>query len=528
MSLISNSSACAAGAFPALTPVYGTEILAVHASVVSNFTMEADSSLRYTSPSVVAQGLSFCNVTVVYTHSDTDDEVYVEAWLPPSESWNERLFTAGGSGFGAGRFLVPYTGMAGALTEGFATVTSDAGLGSTLDDVTGAPWILKSPGNVNLQLVQNFGSTSLKEEAVLAKQLIEAFYGKKPEYSYFNGCSQGGRQGMALAQHYPEEYDGILVGAPGINLPKVVGSIFWPQQVMNEIGEHPHDCEIDAIVHASISVCDKLDGVEDGVIAEYKKCLDTFDPFGEVGRNFTCWPPGEARLISASAAAVVNATWRGMPLSGRQSWPGLNPGTNLTGTTGFQNGICRTNCTGDGACSGLYNALGNNWMKYFGAKNPDYSIDNLTRAEFQGFVRLTAQELASYFQTDDADLSPLQQAGGKLISWHGTADDGVPPEGTAEYFRRVKDLIPEVGDFYQHYEIAGLAHCAGGSGGQPVEMFQQLRAWVENGTVPENSPVTYTGPDSSVWKRIICPYPQKATVKAGCEDLKSASCWQCA
>jgi hypothetical protein len=164
MSLISNSSACAAGAFSALTPVYGTEILAVHASVVSNFTMEADSSLRYTSPSVVAQGLSFCNVTVVYTHSGTDDEVYVEAWLPPSESWNERLFTAGGSGFGAGRFLVPYTGMAGALTEGFATVTSDAGLGSTLDDVTGAPWILKSPGNVNLQLVQNFGSTSLKEE----------------------------------------------------------------------------------------------------------------------------------------------------------------------------------------------------------------------------------------------------------------------------------------------------------------------------------------------------------------------------
>lgn len=160
------ASACAPSTF-SLPQVPGIEILSVAAAIVENFTMEANEFFRYTHPSITAENITFCNTTVTYTHSKTDDQVNVEVWLPATD-WNERLYAAGGSGLGAGRFLVPYTTMAGALAEGYATVSSDAGLGYA-EEVLNATWVLKSPGNLNLQLLQNFGATSMNEAVRLQR-----------------------------------------------------------------------------------------------------------------------------------------------------------------------------------------------------------------------------------------------------------------------------------------------------------------------------------------------------------------------
>ncbi|CAI6070136.1 unnamed protein product [Clonostachys chloroleuca] len=523
-----NATNCASSTFASFADIFGIEILSLSASVVSNFTAQSDASLRYTSPSVTADGLTFCNVTVTYTHPEAHDQVIVESWLPTSGSWNERLYAAGGGGYGAGRFFIPYTIMTGAIAEGYATVTTDAGLGSDPSILDGSSWALLSPGNVNLQLARNFGATSLNEEAIIAKEIVRQYYGKLPQYSYFNGCSQGGRQGLALAQRYPTQYDGIVAGAPAINMPQVVSSIFWPQQFMNELKDHPYDCEVDAVVHAAIAACDSLDGLVDGIIAEPSICLKNFDPFSAVNTTIYCPQISGQRQISKAAAAVVNATWTGMATSyGRILWPGYTPGTNLTGTTDFQGGIAGTNCKVNGKCEGRYNPLGSGWMKYFAAKDAKLDVGNLTRERFQELVLQSVQEMSSFFGTDDPDLEGLKQSGGKLLTWHGLADDVIPPQGTENYYLKVSNLIPEVHSFFKHYEIPGLAHCSGGSGGQPTAMFEQLRAWVENGTEPVSSPVRFDGINGTVWDRIVCPHPSKAQLESGCNDPKCAACWHC-
>jgi hypothetical protein len=163
------AESCSPTAFASLSPIFGTKISSIQADLVTNFT---DHSLyRLTHPPILAQDLSFCNVTITYAHPGTGDAINVETWLPLSD-WNERLYAAGGGGYGAGRWFLAYNSMSGALAEGYATVTSDAGLGYAADPVDPSSWALKSPGNVDLQTLLNFGSSSWGEEV---RRLLREF-----------------------------------------------------------------------------------------------------------------------------------------------------------------------------------------------------------------------------------------------------------------------------------------------------------------------------------------------------------------
>jgi hypothetical protein len=163
MAFHTSNNSCSPSTFSSFPPVFGIEPISIVASLIKNFTAESDASLRYTHPSITADNLTFCNVTVTYTHPETNDEVNIESWLPVSGEWNERLYAAGGGAYGAGRFLVPYATMTGALAEGYATGTTDAGQGWNTSFMDGSSYALSSPGNVNLQLAQNFAATSLNE-----------------------------------------------------------------------------------------------------------------------------------------------------------------------------------------------------------------------------------------------------------------------------------------------------------------------------------------------------------------------------
>lgn len=157
MSLFWHAQACAPPTFspPAL---FGAEILSVAASLVTNFTFPIPDGWRYSQPSVLVQNATFCNVTVTYTHPGQNDTINAEVWLPP-DNWNGRLQSIGGGGWAAGRFVLSYAGMAGAIYDGYATATTDAGLGSALLPT----WLLTSPGNVDFVLLDNFGQTSLND-----------------------------------------------------------------------------------------------------------------------------------------------------------------------------------------------------------------------------------------------------------------------------------------------------------------------------------------------------------------------------
>ena len=146
--------------------LFGGEVLSVGATLVTNYNASVPSSRRFTQPSVEVQNATFCNITVTYTHPGQGDTIIVEAWLPPAEEWNGRLQAVGGGGFVAGRYDDSYTAMSGAVGDGYATITTDSGLGSAPDP---SSWGLLSPGNVNLYYLQNFASVTLEDEVSAAK-----------------------------------------------------------------------------------------------------------------------------------------------------------------------------------------------------------------------------------------------------------------------------------------------------------------------------------------------------------------------
>lgn len=156
--------------------------------------------------------------------------------------------------------------LAPAIARGYAAANTDAGrtfFGNPMQMVASAEnWALKSPGNVDWQLLNNFGSISLDDMTHIGKQVVASFYGNEPKYSYWHGCSTGGRQGLMQAQRYPTNYDGILAAAPAINWQTFVPAEIWGQVLMKRENSFPPACEFQAITKAAIEACDDLDGVK--------------------------------------------------------------------------------------------------------------------------------------------------------------------------------------------------------------------------------------------------------------------------
>jgi feruloyl esterase len=277
-------SVCSAATFP-YPIIPGIKFLSVEANLVNNYSQNVPVGGYPNHGAVNITGAAFCNVSTIYTHPGGNDAVNVQVWLP-TNTWNGRLQGIGGSGWTGGLPGPALPGMAGAVNEGYATYATDAGLGLSANSITPVSWALPEEGKPNRRLLQNLASDSLYEGALIAKNFTAAFYAKPPAYSYFSGCSQGGRQGLMLAQRYPDLFDGIAAAAPGINWnPFVVGAI-WPNFLMSLYGVAPPSCEVAALTAAAIKACDGLDGVVDGIISDPEACK--FDPLELAGTTIDC------------------------------------------------------------------------------------------------------------------------------------------------------------------------------------------------------------------------------------------------
>lgn len=443
MSNSSLASLCSSGNIPNPT-LFGAEILSLTSNLVTNYSTYVPETYNYNHPSVSVENVDYCNITVTYTHPGQNDKINVEAWLPLE--WNERLMAVGGGGLVAGRFVLSYFFMAGAVGQGYATVTTDAG--TSTDPATGLTELLLEPGNIDWNAVQNFGSRALNDEvctkshftdptpeaepaltdipqSIIAKDLVASFYGRKPQYSYWSGCSQGGRQGLMLAQRYPTAYDGIVASAPAINIPRFTPSLYWPQLVMHLHGEYPRNCEINALTDAAIAYCDPKDGVTDGIISDPDGC--DFDPFSVVGESFNCSDTGSEMQISHGAALVANTTWAGpMTADGTRLWYGLEKGTFLAGTIGNAVGIASTECTKNGTCVGMTANSGEGWLAYGAVKDPSFDSSKLTLDAYSWLMHDSETEWKSLWSTNEPDLSAYRNAGGKIMTYHGLVSS--PPD----------------------------------------------------------------------------------------------------
>ncbi|KAK7715480.1 hypothetical protein SLS57_006867 [Botryosphaeria dothidea] len=517
------SGSCSVQAIP-YPELFGAEFLSIQASVVQNYSSSTPEGYGNPGhPDVNVTNASFCNVTITHTHPGQNDQVTTQIWLPTSD-WNERMQMVGGGGYTAG--LSPFSDleMAGAVDEGYATLTTNAGHGADTDGVQVKDWAYAGPGNLDLYAIQNLATVSLNDAAVIAKSVIKTFYGKPPRYSYWSGCSQGGRQGYAFAQRYPTVFDGISAGAPAIYTAQFLTAAVWPQVVMNELGQYPHACELNAITAAAIASCDADDGLVDGLVSDPDAC--NFDADSLVGTAINCTDTGSLLSISAAAAAVAKAAWAGLPGSRNTTlWHGYSHEAALTGRIGVANTVCGANST---TCSaGAPVGLSVDWIATFGKKDPDFDLASLTLQDLQHVLHATAQDFA-LFGASYANLDEFRDAGGKLLTYHGLADPIIPAGGTRQYFDAIAANDPSVHDYYRVFEAPGLAHCFGGNGVYPAGAFDSLVDWVENGKVPDvlqaASPANQDGARKN---RILCPYPQRAHYK-GSGDENSADSFYCA
>ncbi|KAJ4359301.1 hypothetical protein N0V95_002312 [Ascochyta clinopodiicola] len=443
------ASNCAVNVLP--TPsVLGASILTIDAT---------ESTLDSTS-------IGFCNVTLTYTHPGQED--LIKVWLALPSAWNGRFQGVGGGGWATGfpSEMVP------AISQGYAAVSTDGGhdaLGQTTDS-----WALLSPGNVNLYALQNFASVALNDMTVLGKQLTEAYYGKSISKSYWAGCSTGGRQGLMMAQRYPDAYDGILALAPAVNWAEFIPAMFWPQWVMQQLGYFANQCELDAITAAAISACDELDGLKDGIIGLPGSCA--FDPSTVVGQPYTCG--NTTGSISTSAAKIATATWTGATDgAGNVQWPGIALGAPLSALAG-------TTCDPKGKnCTGSPYTISTDWHRLFFQKDPAFDPYNYTQATWDAAFHASVQQFTSIIGTSDADLSEFKSAGGKMITWHGMADQSIPVNGTVDYYDRVLALDANATDFYRLYLAPGVEHCRGGAGAAPTDALGALVSWVEGASI---------------------------------------------
>ncbi|TGO48954.1 hypothetical protein BOTNAR_0452g00080 [Botryotinia narcissicola] len=495
----------------------GASFLSGTAVAVLNYTASSIEPLNQ-GPSINITSLDFCNVTLTYTHPGENDTINVKIYLPSSSSWNGRFMGTGGGGFNAGGID---TYMTPPVSEGYVAAGTDAGHYVDNDDITSTEfyatnWAQVSPGNVNHYLLEDFASVAVNEMTIIGKAVAASYYGKKPDYSYWNGCSTGGRQGMMMAQRYPDGYDGILAGAPGVHWAELVPAMYWPQFLMNRLGMYPSPCEFDAITAAAIEACDGLDGVKDGILSAPDLCK--FHANATVGRNVSC-SDGSTTIVSSEAAMVAQATWEGPRAEdGSFLWYGLNPSSSLS------TGTAITFCTkGDANCIGIPSPFPVDWINLFVVKNASFSLTNITQREFARLIHSSVHQYASIIGTTDADLSEYKKTGGKIISWHGLSDQLNPLGGTLQYYNSVEKKDAKLRDFYRLFEVPGVQHCLGGNGPYPVDMMGALVQWVEQGVAPDvlAAKTTATG-NTTVIERNLCPYPLVQKYVGGDSNVASS------
>lgn len=433
---------------------------------------------------------AFCRVALTVAQ-----QINIAVWLPTDATYNGR-FQAVGGGVYAG--VISYGAMGGALRNGFATASTDTG--HSTSPLSGA-FALNPDGTLNWQLIEDFASRSLFELTKKAKTLIDTFYGQAAAYSYWNGCSTGGRQGLMLAQRFPEGYDGILAGAPAINWDRFIPAELWPQVVMlRELGGPIAQCKLGVASQAAVSACDGLDGVVDGVLDDPRRC--EFDPSTLVGTSTPC---GD---ITAADARVIQMIWDGpRGTDGSFLWYGLARGAPL-------NALAGTNAF----------PIPVEHFRYWIKQDPAFDWKTLDYAGFEQSFRLSQHLFNGVIGTDDPDLSGFRNAGGKVLMWHGWNDQLIFPEGAIDYYERVIDHFhstEQVQRFARLFMAPGVFHCGGGTGPSVFDTFGALVRWVENGDAPNRIIASGAGRT-----RPLCAYPYVARYD-GTGDPNSAGSFEC-
>ena len=429
-------------------------------------------------------------------------------------TWNNRFYMVGGGGY-AGQLSLPQ--MNPSLQKGYATATTDTGHDAQKEPL--GTFAEHRPDNPNADRKKlDYAYLAVHNTAVLAKKIIKAYYSSDPKYSYWVGCSTGGRQGLMEAQRFPEDFDGYVIGAPVLKVSyENLRGIWNAQAVADGAGAIGND-KLPLLAAAVYKKCDDGDGAHDGLIADPRKC--NFDPLkdlpkcanDEAGKD--CFTMAQLQGLKKVYDGPRNS-------KGAQLYPGQPLGAEavVNGRSAWQGSI-----GGDGGGGLAYGETGMRFMAFEPQRGKTWSWKQFDFDKDPPLMKAYSQMI----DATNPDLSMLKQRGGKIIHYHGWADALVNPQMSVEYYESVlkKMGTKQTQQFYKLYLIPGMFHCRGGVGCDETDWFSPLVEWVEKGVAPGVIDGARKANGATVMTRPHCAYPQVAKYK-GSGDMSKAENFTC-
>ena len=421
-------------------------------------------------------------------------QVGFEVGLPTQ--WNGCLYMFGNGGY-AGEALdsaARRATAARAMRLGYAAAQTDAGHSASTEPL--------GTFAADRQKLLDYAFRSLHVTAEAAKLLVHSYYGGPPTRSYFEGCSTGGRQGLILAQRFPADFDGIVVGAPVLNFS---GTMMAYANDVQALRAAPIPAAKLPLLAASVyAQCDAKDGLKDGLIDDPRRC--GFQPSRDLPKCDGADQPG---CFTAGQIAALEKIYGDVVSQGKRIFPGWPVGAEIAGPNGRSGWdpwiVSDAGPTTDTAFSETF-------FRYlaFGKPDPTYDLSqfNLDRDP----PRLEA--IHQILDATDPDLSRFRERGGKILMYFGWADPALNPLMGVEYYEQVSQRMgAATGDFFRLFMVPGMFHCNGGVGADTFDKLGPLTGWVENGTVPDAIPASRVVAGKVVRTRPLCAYPEAARYK---------------
>jgi feruloyl esterase len=430
----------------------------------------------------------YCRVRLLLTPS-SDSHINAELWLP-STTWNGRFMAVGNGGFGGS--IQGFSEMQNALRLGYATSGNDTGHDTEVDGPNGM-FALGHP-----EKIVDFAYRAMHEMTATSKSIIQQFYGRPQQYSYYKGCSTGGRQGAMNAQRYPDDFDGIIAGALAnrhiqMHTAGVARSI--------ELARHPEGqispATAQMVTQAVLNACDTL---KEGFLTNPRACTFDFKKLAcapGAAASESCLTPPQLKTVETYYGGLHNS--KGELIFSGQALG--NPLPALRGATDQPGG-------------------GFDTVRIWGFQNAGYDWHQFDLDRDMPIIN----SKVGFVDAVEPDLSKFKAHGGKLLLYAGWSDTGITPENTVLYYENLKKKMGPQDDFARLFMVPGMGHCRGGDGPNTFDTIGAMEAWREKGVTPIQ--LTGFNPQTSL-TRPICSYPQYTRYK-GTGNIKDAANWTCA
>jgi feruloyl esterase len=428
---------------------------------------------------------AFCRVAATLKPT-RDSDITIELWMPTS-GWNGKFQAVGNGAFNG---AIAYPAMARALASGYATSSTDTGhVGGSASFALGHP-----------EKIIDFGWRAVHEMTDRSKRIIATYYSAGPKFSYWNGCSAGGRQAMKEAQRFPTDFDGIIAGAPGLDWTGRAAQALRVAKALERTESARLSQTHTQLLHRTVlQACDTLDGLKDGLIDDPTRCK--FDP-----AVLQCKGSDEAACLTTAQVETARLIYSAAvnPRTKREI-AGLAPGSELGWTQLGWSASAR--------------ATGLDQFRFLVFNDPGWDVQKFN---FDSDIVRAEETDDNTINALEPNLKPFIDRGGKLIQYHGWSDPQISPGNSTQYYSRVLEALGgavRIQNSYRLFLAPGMAHCGGGEGPNSFDMVSALEQWVEHGKAPDQIIASHSTNGIVDRTRPLCPYPQAAVYKGeGSQD----------